>query len=273
MGDIFSQFFSRGQRGSDNRGDDLRYDITMTLEEAHSGMEKEVEIPRNGNCHKCSGSGAAEGGSAKTCNTCGGQGMVRKMVRRSFIQTITTDNCSDCRGSGKIIDNPCGDCRGSGIVAVKKKIKLRIPPGADDGFRLRMRGQGSAGPNNGPKGDLYIVVNVEPHKIFQRQDNEIILDLELTPAQAVLGDSLKVPTLSGDVKLKIPIGTQSGAVLRLRGKGMPDITRPNSKGSQHVRINVKMPKPNSKTKKMWEELRELDSESPSFLDRIRDTFG
>ena len=273
MGDIFSQFFGGGQRGPDNRGDNLRYDITMTLEEAHSGMEKEVEIPRNGNCHKCSGSGAAEGGSAKTCNTCGGQGMVRKMVRRSFIQTVTTDNCSDCRGSGKILDKPCGDCRGSGIVAIKKKIKLRIPPGADDGFRLRMRGQGSAGPNNGPKGDLYIVVNVKPHKIFQRQDNEIILDLDLTPAQAVLGDSLKVPTLSGDVKLKIPTGTQSGDVLRLRGKGMPDITRPSIKGSQHVRISVKMPKPNSKTKKMWEELRELDSESPSFLDRMRDKFG
>ena len=136
-----------------------------------------------------------------------------------------------------------------------------------------MRGQGSAGPNNGPKGDLYIVVNVEPHKIFHRQDNEIILDLELTPAQAVLGDSLKVPTLSGDVKLKIPTGTQSGDVLRLRGKGMSDITRPSSKGSQHIRINVKMPKPNSKTKKMWEELRELDSENPSFLDRMRDKFG
>ena len=171
------------------------------------------------------------------------------------------------------IRDRCSDCKGSGILPIKKKIKLRIPPGADDGFRLRMRGQGSAGPNNGPKGDLYIVVNVKRHDIFQRQDNEIILDLELTPAQAVLGDNLKVPTLSGEVKLKIPSGTQTGDVLRLKGKGMPEMTRPHIKGHQHVRINVKMPKPNSKTRKMWQELRELDNESPSFLDRMRNKFG
>ena len=273
MGDVFSQFFGGEQRGHDNRGDDLRYDITMTLEEAYSGIEKNVEIPRNGNCQKCKGSGAAVGGSAKTCTTCGGHGIVRKMVRRSFIQTVTTDNCSDCRGSGKIIDKPCTDCKGSGIIAVKKKIKLRIPPGADDGFRLRMRGQGSAGPNNGPKGDLYIVVNVKPHNVFQRQDNEIILDLEITPAQAVIGDSLRIPTLSGNVKLKIPSGSQSGDILRLKGKGMPDISRPSLIGSQHIRLNVKVPKPNGKTRKLWEELRKLDSEKPSFLDRMRNTFG
>jgi len=274
MGDIFSQFFGGGQRGPDNRGDDLRYDITMTLEEAYSGMEKEVEIPRDGNCQKCGGSGASEGGSAKTCNTCGGKGMVRKMMRMGLgMQTVTTEACSDCRGSGKVIDKPCTDCKGSGIVPIKKKIKLPIPPGADDGFRLRMRGQGSAGPNNGPKGDLYIVVNVKRHDIFQRQDNEIILELDLTPAQAVLGDNLKVPTLSGEVKLKIPSGTQPGAVLRLKGKGMPEMTRPSVKGNQHVRINVKMPKPTGKTRKMWQELRELDKESPSFLDRMRGKFG
>ena len=153
------------------------------------------------------------------------------------------------------------------------KIKLQIPPGADHGFRLRMRGQGGAGPNNGPKGDLYIVVNVKKHEIFQRQDNEIILDLEITPAQAVIGDRLRVPTLSGNVKLKIPSGTQSGDVLRLKGKGMPDISRPSLVGSQHVRINVKVPKPTGKTRKLWEDLRDLDSEKPSFLDRIMSKFG
>ena len=158
-------------------------------------------------------------------------------------------------------------------VSIKKKIKLQIPPGADHGFRLRMRGQGGAGPNNGPKGDLYIVVNVKKHEIFQRQDNEIILDLEITPAQAVIGDRLRVPTLSGNVKLKIPSGTQSGDVLRLKGKGMPNITRPSIKGSQHVRINIKVPKPNGKTRKLWEELKKLDSTKPSFMDRMRDTFG
>ena len=226
MGDVFSQLFGGGQRRPDNRGDDLRYDITLTLEEAYKGIEKEVIIPRNGNCKKCSGSGAANGGTANTCRTCGGQGIVRRMKQRSFMQTITTDNCSDCRGSGKLIDKPCRDCKGSGIMAINKKIKLRIPPGADDGFRLRMRGQGSAGPNNGQKGDLYIIVNVKKHELFQRQENEIILDLEITPAQAVIGDEMRVPTLSGNVKLKIPSGTQSGDILRLKGKGMTDITRP-----------------------------------------------
>ena len=250
MGDVFSQFFGGGQRGPDNRGDDLRYDITLSLEEAYKGIEKEVEIPRDGACTKCSGSGAAEGGVARTCNTCGGQGIVRKVMQRGFMQTVTTDNCSDCRGSGKVIDKPCRECKGSGIVSVKKKIKLRIPAGADHGYRLRMRGKGSKGPNNGPNGDLYIVVNVKRHEIFQRQDNEIIFDLEISPAQAVIGDSLRVPTLSGNVKLKIPSGTQSGDVLRLKGKGMPDISRPSLVGSQHVRINVKVPKPTGKTRKL-----------------------
>lgn len=199
--------------------------------------------------------------------------MVQKMVRRGFMSTVSTSECSDCKGSGKTVDKPCSVCRGSGIIAVKKKIKLQIPPGADHGYRLRMRGQGGAGPNNGPKGDLYIVVNMKKHDVFKRQDNEIILDLEITPAQAVMGDSLRVPTLSGNVKLKIPSGTQSGDVLRLKGKGMPDISRPSLVGSQHVRINVKVPKPNGKTRKLWEELRELDSEKPSFLDRIMDKFG
>ena len=273
MGDIFGQFFGGGQRGPNNRGDDLRYDVTMTLEEAYKGITKEVEIPRDGSCKKCAGSGAAEGGLARTCNTCGGQGMVQKMVRRGFMSTVTTDTCSDCNGSGKSIDKPCRDCKGSGIVSIKKKIKLQIPPGADHGFRLRMRGQGGAGPNNGPKGDLYIVVNIKKHEVFKRQDNEIILDLEITPAQAVIGDNLRVPTLSGNVKLKIPSGTQSGDVLRLKGKGMPDISRSGIVGSQHVRINVKVPKPNGKTRKLWEQLRDLDSEKPSFLDRIMDKFG
>jgi len=274
MGDIFSQFFGGGgQSGPNNRGDDLRYDVTMTLEEAYKGMTKEVEIPRDGTCDKCTGSGAAEGGIARTCNTCRGQGMVQKVMRRGFMSTVSTDTCPDCKGSGKTVDKPCSDCKGSGIISVKKKIKLQIPPGADHGFRLRMRGQGGAGPNNGPKGDLYIVVNVQKHKIFKRQDNEIILDLEITPAQAVIGDSLKVPTLSGKVKLKIPSGTQTGDVLRLKKKGMPDMSRPSLIGSQHVRINVKVPKPNGKTRKLWEQLRELDSETPSFLDRIMDKFG
>jgi molecular chaperone DnaJ len=274
MGDVFSQFFGGGgQSGPNNRGDDLRYDVTMTLEEAYKGMTKKVEIPRDGTCGKCTGSGAAEGGIARTCNTCRGQGMVQKVMRRGFMSTVSTDTCPDCKGSGKTVDKPCGDCKGSGIISVKKKIKLQIPPGADHGFRLRMRGQGGAGPNNGPKGDLYIVVNVQKHKIFKRQDNEIILDLEITPAQAVIGDSLKVPTLSGKVKLKIPSGTQTGDVLRLKKKGMPDMSRPSLIGSQHVRINVKVPKPNGKTRKLWEQLRELDSETPSFLDRIMDKFG
>tara|TARA_B100000586_G_scaffold159056_1_gene115779 strand:+ start:55 stop:624 length:570 start_codon:yes stop_codon:yes gene_type:complete len=189
------------------------------------------------------------------------------------MSTVSTIECNDCKGRGKTVDKPCSGCRGSGIMPVKKKIKLQIPPGADHGYRLRMRGQGGAGPNNGPKGDLYIVVNMKKHNVFQRQDNEIILDLEITPAQAVIGDSLRIPTLSGNVKLKIPSGTQSGDVLRLKGKGMPDISRPSLVGSQHVRINVKVPKPNGKTRKLWEELRELDSEKPSFLDRIMDKFG
>ena len=273
MGSIFSQLFGRGQSQPNNRGNDLRYDITLDLNEAFTGIEKEITIPREDSCKTCNGSGAAKGGTAKACVTCAGQGIVRKVMQRGFMQTVSTETCSDCRGTGSVIDKPCKDCKGSGIVSVDKKIKLKIPAGADDGYRLRMRGQGSAGPNNGPKGDLYIVVNVKRHEIFQRQDNEIVLDLDISPSQAVLGDSIRVPTLAGNVKLSIPSGTQSGDILRLKGKGMPDITRPSIKGSQHVRINVKVPKPNGKTRKLWEELKKLDSTKPSFFDRMRDTFG
>ena len=275
MGDIFSQFFGGGarQRGPRNRGADLRYDLTLSLEQAYSGLEQQVTIPRDEACGDCSGSGAAEGGSAVTCSQCGGRGMVQHVQRRGFMQTVQTGECPQCGGDGKTVDKPCSGCRGRGVREARKKIKFTIPPGIDDGPRLRLRGQGAAGPRNGPRGDLYVVTNVRRHRTFQRQDTEIILELEITPAQAVLGEKIEVPTLAGKVKLKVPAGTQSGAVLRLRGKGMPDLNRAGRYGDQHVRVNVRIPKAGHKSRAAWEQLRELDGESPSLFERVRDRFG
>ena len=275
MGDIFSQFFGGGarQRGPRNRGADLRYDLTLSLEQAYSGLEQQVTIPRDEACGDCSGSGAAEGGSAVTCSQCGGRGMVQHVQRRGFMQTVQTGECPQCGGDGKTVDKPCSGCRGRGVREARKKIKFTIPPGIDDGHRLRLRGQGAAGPRNGPRGDLYVVTSVRRHRTFQRQETEIVLELEITPAQAVLGEKIEVPTLAGKVKLKVPAGTQSGAVLRLRGKGMPDLNRAGRYGDQHVRVNVRIPKAGRKSRAAWEQLRELDGESPSLFERVRDRFG
>ena len=199
--------------------------------------------------------------------------MVQHVQRRGFMQTVQTGECPQCGGDGKTVDKPCSGCRGRGVREARKKIKFTIPPGIDDGHRLRLRGQGAAGPRNGPRGDLYVVTSVRRHRTFQRQETEIVLELEITPAQAVLGDKIEVPTLAGKVKLKVPAGTQSGAVLRLRGKGMPDLNRAGRYGDQHVRVNVRIPKAGRKSRAAWEQLRELDGESPSLFERVRDRFG
>jgi len=275
IGDLFSQFFGGGarQRGPRNRGADLRYDISLTLEQAYSGLEQEVTIPRDTKCGDCSGSGAAEGGSTVTCSQCGGRGMVQHVQRRGFMQTVQTAECPQCSGDGKTVDKPCRNCSGRGIREAKQKIKLTIPAGIDDGHRLRLRGQGSAGSHSGPPGDLYVVTNVERHRTFQRQETEIVLELEVTPAQAVLGEKIEVPTLAGKVKLKVPAGTQSGTILRLKSKGMPYLNQTGRFGDQHVRVNVRIPKAGKKSRPAWEQLRELDGESPSLFERVRDRFG
>ena len=272
LGDIFAQFFGGGnvQRRATNRGEDLRYDLELSLEEAFEGLTREVSVPRNEPCETCSGSGAAKGGQPHTCGQCGGQGMVQSVQRRGFMQQVTTHPCPACKGQGQTIDKPCKACHGRGLQEKSRKLKLTIPAGVDDGHRLRLRREGNAGPQKGARGDLYVMIHLHRHKYFQRHDTELLYELEITPAQAVLGEKVEVPTIDGKVKLDIPAGTQSDRVLRLRGKGMSDLNRPGRRGDQHVHITVRMPKAGGKARKLWEQLREIErSDEESLLGRAK----
>ena len=242
-GSIFEEFFGggggggRGQaRSGKARGSDLRYDLEISLEEAASGVEKQVELERAVGCETCSSTGAAKGGSAKTCPTCGGVGQV--IASRGFFQVQQA--CPDCSGTGQIISNPCSDCRGQGRVEKSTRIKLRIPAGIGEGSRLRSSGNGDAGFRGGPAGDLYVVIHIKKHEVFEREDNDLFCEIPVGYAKATLGGELMVPTMEGKASLKVPAGTQSGTVFRLRGKGMPVLNR-GIKGDLLVTIQVEIP--------------------------------
>ena len=242
-GSIFEEFFGggggggRGQaRSGKARGSDLRYDLEISLEEAASGVEKQVELERAVGCETCTSTGAAKGGSAKTCPTCAGVGQV--IASRGFFQVQQA--CPDCSGTGQIISNPCSDCRGSGRVEKSTRIKLRIPAGIGEGSRLRSSGNGDSGFRGGPAGDLYVVIHIKKHEVFEREDNDLFCEIPVGYAKVTLGGELMVPTMEGKASLKIPAGTQSGTVFRLRGKGMPVLNR-GIKGDLLVTIQVEVP--------------------------------
>ncbi len=243
-GSIFEEFFGggagggggRGARSGKARGSDLRYDLEISLEEAAQGVEKQVELERAVACDTCATTGAAKGGSAKTCPTCGGVGQV--IASRGFFQV--QQPCPDCSGTGQIISNPCSDCRGQGRVEKSTRIKLRIPAGIGEGSRLRSSGNGDAGFRGGPAGDLYVVIHIKKHEVFDREDNDLFCEIPVSYAKTTLGGELLVPTMEGKASLKIPAGTQSGTVFRLRGKGMPVLNR-GIKGDLLVTIQVEVP--------------------------------
>ena len=242
-GSIFEEFFGgggggggRGASSGKARGSDLRYDLEISLEEAAQGVEKQVELERAIACETCSTTGAAKGGSAKTCPTCGGVGQV--IASRGFFQV--QQPCPDCSGTGQIISNPCSDCRGQGRVEKSTRIKLRIPAGIGEGSRLRSSGNGDAGFRGGPAGDLYVVIHIKKHEVFEREDNDLFCEIPVSYAKTTLGGELLVPTMEGKASLKIPAGTQSGTVFRLRGKGMPVLNR-GTKGDLLVTIQVEIP--------------------------------
>lgn len=271
LGDVFSQFFGGGRRRQqNNRGNDLRYDMNVSLEEAYRGIGKEITVPRKDNCSDCNGSGASEGGSLEHCSQCDGQGMVREVHRRGFMQSITTNVCNRCSGTGKVIDNPCSKCNGNGIKDNQRKINVDIPAGVEDGQHLRLRSQGDSGPRSGPKGDLFVVININGDNRFERQGTEIGYRLKISPVDAVLGKTIKVPTISGEVKLNIPPGTQPNTILRMKGKGMPVIGRKDVFGDQHVEVEIDISKASGKKKRVWEELREIEEkESESFINKAK----
>lgn len=245
-GSIFDMFFGgvgRGGRRGPARGRDLRYDLDMTLEKVATGLETTIEVPRMEICPPCSGTGAKPGTSPETCDQCRGAGQVTRVQKTPFGQMMTSTTCPKCGGRGQIVSDPCAECRGSGRVRKTRTINVKVPAGVESGQHLRLGGQGEASPDpGGEPGDLYVFVNVRPHSLFRRDEDDLLFESPLSITQAALGADLEVPTLDGKrAKIKVPAGTQSGSVFRLKGKGIPRLHGFGGTGDMHVRVNVKTP--------------------------------
>lgn len=282
INDIFDMFFGglgrqRGPRGA-VQGADLRYDLELSFEEAAFGVEKEIELTRSEVCPTCRGSGARPGTQPQTCRNCHGTGQVRYTQNTAFGRFVTSRPCEVCHGEGRIITDPCPECRGSGQVRRTRRLSVKIPAGVDSGSRLRMAGEGEGGQRGGSPGDLYIVIHVRPHKFFERDGDDVILDQPITFVQAALGAEIEVPTLDGPVKLKIPEGTQTGTTFRLRGKGIPHL-RGYGRGDQHVKVYVAVPRRLSeKQRQLLREFAklggdEVSEEDRNFFRKMRDALG
>ena len=251
---IFDMFFGGGGRRGPARGRDLRYDVNLTLEQAASGLETNIDVPRTESCPTCHGSGAKPGTKPVTCSNCRGSGQVTRAQNTPFGQMVTSTACSKCGGRGQTITSPCSECSGAGRVHKNRKINIKIPPGVEDGQHLKLRGQGDAAGPKGESGDLYVVINILPHPRFQRMDSDLIMEMPISFTQATLGADVEVPTLNGRAKIKVPAGTQTGTVFRLRGKGMPRLQGMGA-GDLHVKVKIKTPASlTSRQKQLLEDL-------------------
>ena len=250
LGDIFGSFFGGGfggfggsassRRNGPQKGESLRASLTISFEEAAFGCEKEINLNRTEECEACHGSGAEPGTTAETCPDCRGTGVVRVQQRTGGFAFSSTAPCSRCRGTGKIIHTPCKACGGSGSVKKTKRVTVSIPAGIDDGQAISLRGQGNAGKNGGPAGDLIVAVHVKPHPQFHRDGTTVLYEQPVTFYQAVMGAELEIPTIDGKVKYNLPAGTQTGTTFRLRGKGIPEL-RGRGRGDQYVTVRVQIP--------------------------------
>ncbi len=249
LGDIFGSFFGGGFGGGQarrnpnapQRGESIRMNLTISFEEAAFGCEKELELDRYESCETCRGSGAAPGTSPETCPDCGGSGVVQTRRQTPMGVFASTAPCSRCGGRGKIIKEPCKDCRGSGMVRRRRKIQASVPAGIDNGQTISIRGQGHAGKNGGPAGDLLVTITVRPHELFRREGTSVLCEAPITFTQAVLGAELEIPTIDGKVKYDIPEGTQSGTTFRLKGKGIPALNG-RGRGDQYVTVYIETPR-------------------------------
>jgi len=240
--DIFAQFFGGGGGARQpSRGEDLTYHLQLRLENIAEDSNREIDIPRGEVCPTCSGSGAKQGTTPRSCSVCGGTGQVRKVQSAGFARLVRITECGTCGGRGYIIDDPCPDCRGRGTVERTRRIQIMIPAGVEDGHTLRLRGEGNAGESGVPPGDLYVVVNIAPHPVFARQDGDVYMETKVGVVQAMLGAEVVVPTLYGDVKLRVPSGTQPGTVFKIRGKGLPRFGK-WGKGDEYVKVSVEIPR-------------------------------
>ena len=280
FGDILGDFFGFGdifgtrRRGGPERGADLRYDLKISFREAAFGLKTKIKIPRQDTCDDCSGKGAAPGTSPVTCPTCQGAGQVR--YQQGFFSISRT--CSQCSGAGRIIRDPCRACQGRGTVRKEKVLEIKIPAGVDNGARLRIQAEGEAGGSGGPAGDLYVVIYVEEHPFFQRQDSSIYCQIPISITQAVLGGEVSVPTLEGEERVKIPSGTQTGTVFRLRNKGVVSLGE-RGRGDQFVTVNVVIPtKLSREQKQLFEQLSKLNKDEDltqerNIFEKVKDIFG
>ncbi|MBU0976114.1 MAG: molecular chaperone DnaJ [Patescibacteria group bacterium] len=273
IGSIFDSFFGgafgREQRSPGNqRGEDLQVRLTLEFEEAVFGKEHVLRYNRRVNCKKCNGSGAKNGTSTETCSQCKGRGRVMR-VQRSFLGTIQTAAvCPACRGQGHIIKEKCEECNGNGILEKGEEIKLKIPQGTPDGLVLRFKEKGNAGANGGGYGDLYIQIEVKPHKEFERSGNDIYIERDIDVLTAVLGDTIEIPTVHGNVKVKVKEGTQPDTILKLSGKGAPKL-RGSGNGDQYVKLKIIIPKRlNKNQKKLWEEIKSTSKGKGGILDGL-----
>jgi len=239
--DIFSQFFGGGVGRQARRGEDLTYHLQVNMEDLVQDANREIDIPRDEVCPACGGSGAKPGTSPHRCGTCGGTGQVQKVQSAGFARLVRITACGKCGGRGYIIDDPCKECRSKGTVEKTRKIRIMIPAGVEDGHTLRLRGEGNVGESGVPPGDLYVVVNVIPHRVFARQESDIYMETRVGVVQAMLGTELSVPTLYGDVKLSVPGGTQPGTVFKIKGRGLPRYGG-WGKGDEYVKVNVEVPR-------------------------------
>ena len=263
--DIFEDFFgdfggggrSRSRRSSNNRGSDLRYDLSITLEEAYEGKKKDIKFSTTEKCNTCKGNGSKPGSAPDRCTVCGGNGKVRS--NQGFFTVQQT--CPQCAGSGEEITNPCNDCNGQGNKQASKKLSVTIPKGVDDGTRIRLAGKGEAGTKGGTSGDLYLFINVHSHDLFKRSDENLFFECPISIADAALGTTIEIPTIDGGkAKIKIPEGTQNGKQFRLKSKGMPYM-RGSGNGDLYVQINTEVPVSlNKEQKELLEEFRKIENE-------------
>ncbi|WP_374349275.1 molecular chaperone DnaJ [Chitinimonas sp.] len=277
FGDIFGGGGNRGGRSNVYRGSDLRYNLEVSLEEAARGTETKIKIPTHDECDTCHGTGAKPGTEAKTCGTCQGHGQVR--IQQGFFSLQQT--CPTCHGSGKVIPDPCRTCHGQGRVKANKTLSVKIPAGVDEGDRIRLSGEGEPGVNGGPPGDLYVVIHIKKHSVFERDGNDLHCEMPISFATAALGGEIEIPTLDGAVKLKIPAETQTGAVFRLRGKGIKGV-RSAITGDLMCHVSVETPvKLTERQKDLLREFEEISLEddakhnprAKSWMDMVKDFFS
>ncbi len=256
---IFDAFFGGGgggRRGKrSRRGSNLRFDLEITLEEASEGVTKNIMVPRLETCTECSGSGAKDSSDITTCPDCNGSGIVKHTRRTPFGMFSTTTTCRKCQGEGQVIKDPCPKCKGDGRIEVERKLEIRIPAGVDNGNKLRVSGEGEAGARGAETGDLFVVIYVKPHELFERHGEDILIEAPISFTTATLGAEIDIPTLTGKTKMKIPVGTQPGTIFRIKGKGITSL-HGYGKGDEHVRVIVEVPE--KLTKKQKDLLKEFD---------------